>query len=188
MSEKRLEILVYPGSGNVGLVFVHWDCDSSPWLCVQPSLVSSAWQPFIRRPHSRVAMQSPWQLVPVCAVRRRGMGTACVQRVYAQNMHLSHFVTPCLWKSPVLLNCGANINSEKSLPHQPGIKTLIDWSPKNTSSISGLFILCSLSAAQHIIRLRTRISLDHVMCLQSHTLKAAQVYNQRFHPLLMESN
>lgn len=46
-------------------------------LCALPSLVSSAWQRLLTAPHSHLALQSPWQLVPVGAVRREG-GWGCL--------------------------------------------------------------------------------------------------------------
>lgn len=68
--EKHRKVLVYLASGNVGLVFARWDCDGGSWLGAQPAVVSSSWQPLSKRPHSRLAMQSPWQPLPVGAVRQ----------------------------------------------------------------------------------------------------------------------
>ena len=72
MTEKQRKVLVYLAPGNVGLVFAQWDSDGSSWLGAQPSVVSSAWQRLFKRPHSRLAMQSPWQLVPVGRCEARG--------------------------------------------------------------------------------------------------------------------
>lgn len=72
MTEKQRKVLVYLAAGNVGLVFAQWDSDGSSWLGAQPSVVSSAWQRLFKRPHSRLAMQSPCQLVPVGRCEARG--------------------------------------------------------------------------------------------------------------------
>lgn len=69
---QHRKVLVYVQSGNVASCLLAGNVTAVPGSALRAAVVSSAWQRLFKRPRSHLAVQSPWQPVPVGAVRRRG--------------------------------------------------------------------------------------------------------------------
>lgn len=71
----------------------------------RPAVVSSAWQQLFKGPHSRLAMQSPWQVVPAGSARRLD-GDSLFMFGSDHNMRRRSVILRfCKHQRPVLLLC-----------------------------------------------------------------------------------